>query len=281
MKIFIFFLNKFIVSNNILDSMEIETVIDPDKMKKMIPIIKSAWGMNTMDQLVKDMIAAMRFHGGLALIAMEDGNAIGMHFSFTGRRNGKIYLYSHMTGVLSDKKYSGVGFKLKMRQKEWAMENGFDLIAWTYDPLMGLNANFNIRKIGAIARTYLRNFYGDMEDSLNYGIPSDRFVAEWRILDDRKAQGKPMLNINALEGDTELNVKELPDVISFKIPEDFLSMKKNDKDAASMIRLSTRTILENLFSSGFTVTDFHRDSSSYIMTRCGEEDPDFHENIFK
>ncbi len=260
--------------------MEIETVMDPDKLKGMIPIIKSAWGMSTMDQLVKDMIAAMRFHGGLALIAMEDGKAVGMHFSFTGRRNGKIYLYSHMTGVLSDKKYSGIGFKLKMRQKEWAIENGFDLIAWTYDPLMDLNANFNIHKIGAISRTYLRNFYGDMEDSINYGIPSDRFVAEWWILDDKIEQKKPLINVNTVDEKQELNAKELPDVISFKIPVDFLSIKRNDKDTALNIRLSTRAMIEDLFSDGFIVTDFKRDSSSYIMVRRNKEDLEYHKNFF-
>lgn len=260
--------------------MEIQTVIDPDKMKEMIPIIKSAWGMNTMDQLVKDMIAAMRFHGGLALIAIEDGNTVGMHFSFTGRRKGKVYLYSHMTGVLNDRKYSGIGFELKMRQKEWAIENGFDLIAWTYDPLMSLNANFNIHKIGAFARNYQKNFYGEMEDSINYGIPSDRFVAEWWVLDEKNEHKKPSIAVDPMNETSGVRVDELPDIISFKIPEDFLFMKKNDKNSALKIRLSTRSIFEKLFSAGFTVIDFQRDSSSYIMSKDYEETFNLHKNIF-
>ena len=167
--------------------MDVRKIDDPDQIEGLIEVVKSAWGFENPGSLVKDVIAAMRFHGGIILGAYEDSRMVGMHFSFPGYKNGKLYLYSHMTGVTQDHKYSGVGYQLKLEQKKWALENGYDLVAWTFDPLMSLNANFNIHKIGAVSRTYLNNFYGKMSDSLNIGFPTDRLVAEWWIATEKTA----------------------------------------------------------------------------------------------
>lgn len=261
--------------------MEIERLLDPDEIKKVIPVIRSAWGMNNMEQLVKDIIAAMRFHGGLVLVAKEDKDVIGMQFSFVGRRHGISYLYSHMTGVLNEKKYSGVGLKLKLKQKEWAIENDFDLIAWTYDPLMSLNANFNIRKLGAISRTYLRNFYGEMEDALNIGIPTDRLVAEWWIKMVDKTKAIPKVTLELLDDTDALPLEDLPESIAFRIPSDFISIKKSEHDRAMKIRLMTRKRLEKLFALGFIIMDFERERSSYVMIKKSAIKEDYSTNIFK
>ena len=261
--------------------MEIERVFDPDEIKKVIPVIRSAWGMNNMEQLVKDIIAAMRFHGGLVLVAKEDKDVIGMQFSFVGQRHGLSYLYSHMTGVLNEKKYSGVGLRLKLLQKEWAIENGFDLIAWTYDPLMSLNANFNVHKLGAISRTYLRNFYGEMEDALNIGIPTDRLVAEWWIKRVNKIKTTPKATLELRDDTDALLLEDLPESIAFKIPSDFISIKKSDHDLAMNIRLITRKRLEKLFELGFIIIDFERERSSYIMIKNNTLKENYGTNIFK
>lgn len=261
--------------------MEIERVFDPDEIKKVIPVIRSAWGMNNMEQLVKDIIAAMRFHGGLVLVAKEDKDVIGMQFSFVGQRHGFSYLYSHMTGVLDEKKYSGVGLRLKLKQKEWAIENGFDLIAWTYDPLMSLNANFNVHKLGAISRTYLRNFYGEMEDALNIGIPTDRLVAEWWIKRVNKIKTTPKATLELRDDTDALLLEDLPESIAFKIPSDFISIKKSDHDLAMNIRLITRKRLEKLFELGFIIIDFERERSSYIMIKNNTLKENYGTNIFK
>ena len=69
--------------------MEVQVVTDPDEIREIVPVIRSAWGMQNMEQLVKDIVAAMRFHGGLVLIAREAGKVVGMHCSFPGYRHGQ------------------------------------------------------------------------------------------------------------------------------------------------------------------------------------------------
>ena len=245
--------------------MEINIVTDPDEIRHIVPVIKSAWGMESMDQLVKDIVAAMRFHGGLVLLAREADEVIGMHFSFPGFRNGKTYLYSHMTGVTHQDKYRGVGEALKLAQKEWAGTHGYDLIAWTYDPLMALNAHFNINKLGAVVRTYLRNFYGSMEDALNFGLPTDRFVAEWWINYTKPKIPSPEVFLNSPEAFGKVDMDFKNDCIGLYIPKDFVSMKRNDKDSALNVRMSLRSALEKAFKNKYDVVDFNKNGGYYVL----------------
>jgi len=54
-------------------------------------------------------------------------------------------LHSHMLGVASDYRNDGIGRRLKLRQREDALERGLDLMEWTFDPLELKNAYFNPR----------------------------------------------------------------------------------------------------------------------------------------
>lgn len=261
--------------------MDINVVSDPDEISEIIPVIKSAWGMEKMDQLVKDIVASMRFHGGLVLLARESGNVVGMHYSFPGYRNGRVYLYSHMTGVIQDLKYSGVGKALKLAQRDWASSHGYNLVAWTYDPLMALNANFNFNKLGVFSRTYLRNFYGQMEDSLNFGMPTDRFVAEWW-----NGYIKPRLPVpGSFANDSAELFASHPDVdspsIGVYIPGDFVSIKKSDPDLALKIRMGLRETFENLFAKGYNAVGFNREEAYYTFVKDEKIVANYGKNIFR
>ncbi len=86
-----------------------------------------------------------------------------------------------MLGVLPEYRNPGLGRALKMQQKEDALARGIDLIEWTFDPLDMKNAYFNIERLGAIVRRYVRNQYGVSSSILHGGLPTDRCVAEWWI----------------------------------------------------------------------------------------------------
>ncbi len=94
-------------------------------------------------------------------------------------------MHSHMMGVLPEYQNQGIGHALKMRQKEDALARGIDLIEWTFDPLDMKNAYFNVERLGAIVRRYVRNQYGVSSSMLHGGLPTDRCVAEWWIAKDR------------------------------------------------------------------------------------------------
>ncbi|WP_393970846.1 hypothetical protein OXIME_001086 [Oxyplasma meridianum] len=263
--------------------MDIKKVSDPDEIRNILPIISSAWGFENMESLVKDMVTAMRFHGGLVLGAYNNEEMVGMSFSFPGYRKGKTYLYSHMTGIIKEKKYSGIGYELKLAQVKWAKENGYDLVAWTFDPLMSLNANFNIRKLGAFSRTYLRNFYGEMDDKLNRGIRTDRLVAELWVNFRIEDPPKEILFMNTPEMDFNFDpTKELNgQPLGMYIPEDFVAMRLHDLKFAVYVREKSCSLLENVFKQGYWITGYSRSPKPhYIMRKLTNIQDNMKENLF-
>ncbi len=84
----------------------------------------------------------------------------------------------------------GLGRQLKLRQRDDALARGIDLIEWTFDPLELKNAYFNIERLGAIVRRYVRNQYGISTSRLHGGMPTDRCVAEWIGSRARRSAGK-------------------------------------------------------------------------------------------
>lgn len=260
--------------------MEIVPVEDPDEIGEIVPVIRSAWGMTEMAQIVKDTVAAMRFHGGLVLLAKDKGQSIGMSFSFPARFGNHSYLYSHMTGVIQDRKYAGIGQQLKLRQKEWAIKQGYDLICWTFDPLMALNANLNIGKLGGIARSYIPNFYGNMDDSLNRGNPTDRVVCEWWIK-EKQSPGTVPEDIIAPGDEKKMNsLIDAKAPFLLRIPDEFLKIKREAPEKALDLRLNYRETFRKIFRSGYVLTGFQRQDCAYIAKHSTEMVPPPHEGIF-
>ncbi len=258
--------------------MEIEIVKNPDDVKNITNIIKSAWHSLNIEGQFIDTVRSMIYHGGFVILAVEDNHAIGMSFSYPGYRNGKIYLYSHMTGVIEEKKKNGIGYLLKMKQKELALKYGYDLIAWTFDPYMALNAYFNIEKLGCISRSYIDNFYGSMDDGLNFGLPTDRLVCEWHIKDFKKYDYD---NYNIVNKTSNLGKYKIIDRIEFNsnpavyIPEDFQDIKKHSMEIAMDWKLKLRPVFKDLFNRGYVITHFDKGSSCYVFQKM-----DIGKNIF-
>lgn len=120
-------------------------------------------------------------NGGVILGAYDGRQLIGFNFAYPGYKDKKLYLWSHMMGLLDNYRGLGIGAKLKMQQRKIALEQGYDLISWTYDPLQSVNAYLNLSKLGSIGAYHIPSYYGEMKDGLNEGIPSDRFIVEWWI----------------------------------------------------------------------------------------------------
>src|SRR4051794_33485801 len=142
-----------------------------------------AWGITEDGYVipVATMVGA-NLHGGLVLGAfMPDGRAVGMSFGFLGRVEERLCLYSQLTGVVPGAQSHGLGYELKLSQRDFARAGGITLIAWAFDPLQAGNARFNLDKLGARVRRYVENMYGERTDTLNAGVPTDRVIAEWEI----------------------------------------------------------------------------------------------------
>lgn len=257
---------------------EVREVHSPEGMKEIFPIARSAWGMEEPESFIADMLNALKYHGGLVLGAYDGDEMVGFQYAFIGRKGQLFYLYSHMTGVLEERKYEGIGYELKTAQRKWAIENGFALVAWTFDPLMGLNADFNLRKLGVIGRAYRPNFYGVMRDRLNRGVETDRLLAEWWVGVERKAEDFDPFSIPAVNSteEDERGVRRItgiafPDAdrLVVEIPYSFSELKSIDIGLAVDWRSKTRVVFTTLFASGFTAVSSTsvRNRSFYLLRR--------------
>src|SRR4051794_39624243 len=82
-----------------------------------------AWGIADESYVVPiaTMVGA-QLHGGLVLGAFRPaGEAVGISFAFLGRIDGRIGLYSQLTGVVPGWQSHGLGSRLKTAQRALAL----------------------------------------------------------------------------------------------------------------------------------------------------------------
>jgi predicted GNAT superfamily acetyltransferase len=153
------------------------------------------WRFEELELLpVRLFVTATRV-GGQAFGAFDGSKMVGFCLAIPAiGPGGKLYLHSHMLGVLKEYRDAGVGRLLKRAQREDALSRGMDAIEWTFDPLEIKNAFFNIERLGGIVRRFVLNQYGATSSPLHGGLPTDRCVAEWWLRSARveaALAGKP------------------------------------------------------------------------------------------
>lgn len=251
----------------------------------VVELQKDVWGFTeTQDVAALPMLLLANRFGGNVLVA-EDAAAriVGFSFAILGRRDGKLFWWSHMTAVASEYRNKDLGFRLKLRQRQDALAARIGEIDWTFDPLQATNAYFNVRKLGVIVRKYEENIYGHSSSPLHQDLPTDRFVAEWhlnseRVRDRLSAGAGPVIlrdidrisRINVLDGEPNLRLEESP--LLMEIPGNVTELKSKELVRARSWLEKTRVACLHYFAGGYTVTDFiqlvhPRPQALYVLER--------------
>ena len=261
-----------------VNSFSLKQLSSVEDMKAMQKVEQMVWEKNPAS--INDTVAAIR-NGGIAIGAYIGGEMVGFVFAFPGYKNRMVYLHSHKMGVNPNYRKLGIGRKLKEMELKVANDIGYSLIDWTFDPLEGTNAYLNLHRLHAIAAHYIENCYGQMADKLNYGLPTDRFTAEWWIASNHVNKEQPWLSKikfdeNKVLLHTDINKEGLPIIISencehniadrktdneiwfLPIPGNFQQIKKVDAELAKSWRLGTRSIFKMLINEGYAAVDILR-----------------------
>lgn len=238
---------------------------------------KQVWQMPDFRDVVPAsfLVTAVK-NGGILVGAFDGAQMVGFAFGFMGSEGAgaarKLKHTSHMLGVLPHARKKNLGAQLKWFQRSAALAQGLALMTWTYDPLQAVNANLNLARLGAIARRYIRNAYGEMTDALNAGIASDRFEVEWFLRDERvNARAAGNLTRGAYDdtpaafdigwtrdGFPKIISARAPDAETWRveIPSDINAAKMRDLALAADWRGHTRAAFERAFANGYAATDF-------------------------
>ena len=222
-----------------------------EEFEEMVDLEVKVWGFGERDTVPSQMYVVASKIGGQVMAAYVEGKIAGFVLGYPGIRDGKPYLHSHMAGVLPEFRNLGIGRRLKLAQRDDALERGIPLIEWTFDPLQARNAYFNICRLGVVVRRYLLNVYGATSSPLHAGLPTDRLVAEWHLDSSR---------VKSVLGGNKSEVGETAERISFAVDE---SSPESMQAAQEQLR---RRFLE-LFDSDYEVTWFEpqRDGGTYIL----------------
>ena len=238
-------------------------------------IQRQCWGFAQGEGLYPPVLNTAAHNGGTVLGAFDDSRMIGFLFGFLGlHADRRLKLCSQTMGILPEYRNQGVAAALKWAQRERVLALDIDLITWTYDPLEAPNARLNLHTLGAIAREYKRNVYGEDFGALGRGLPSDRFLVEWWVKSEgveQRAAGQepepadldsPIVNPCTGEGAVRriaaVDLDAAGSVLRVEIPADIQAVKQVDMARAMEWRLKTRQIFETYFERGYQTVDLVR-----------------------
>ncbi|MFJ6119468.1 MULTISPECIES: hypothetical protein [unclassified Streptomyces] len=177
----------------------------------------------------------------------------------------------------------GVGHPLKQAQRAWLLEHGARTLRWTFDPLVGRNARFNLVKLGATGTEYLVDFYGPMADGVNDGDESDRLTVLWDLQAPRRsgtsadravspgpgpAVAAPRTAGTLLAPDGAPLARRSADGgrLWCRVPDDVVALRAADPALALRWRHAVREVFAQAFAEGFRATGMSRDGW-YTLTR--------------
>lgn len=263
---------------------EIRSLTTIDELHAVEDLQRAVWGMLDRDIVPSHQLLAASRAGGVIVGAFAARALVGFCYGFIGVRDGELLFVSHMAGVAAAYQRSGVGFLLKRAQREAALERGVKRMVWTYDPMASLNAHFNLHKLGSVAMRYYVNYYGEMEDDLNRGLPSDRLEVDWWLRDPRIVslmQGEtahrewngatalaPIPSSPVLKPQAPDLTLESP-IVRMKIPTSFSEIKQRNRQVGREWLIAVRQAFQHYFAKGYQAVDFvwTDDTGDYILRR--------------
>lgn len=259
-----------------IDIREIRTI---EQLEQVQQLEHSVWGMPTIP--IHQTLTAVK-NGGIVVGAYDGDQLVGFSYGFSGFREGKSYLCSHMLGIDENYRSQGIGEQLKYAQQAIAIERGYDLMVWTFDPLETRNGFLNLSKLNGICNTYIENCYGEMQDGLNKGLPSDRFEVCWHItsnyvnknvsIDTKDAISVASCVLNE-QGFLSLyiteNLKYSENSYTLPVPKDFQALKLQDPALALDWRFKTRYLLQRLFAQGYAAVQLQQQEyyNEYVLVK--------------
>lgn len=248
-----------------------QLVTEQKHFQQVSNLEKTIWEADDLD-VISPHVLRVAWHTGGCIIAAFDGKVIiGIAIAFAMK--GEPRLWSHIAAVHPDYQRQGIGYNLKYQQREWALANGYTQMSWTFDPMMAANAHFNFHLLGTISQTYHVNFYGEMQDGLNAGVPSDRFEVVWLLQAETTPTHQTPESASFLlkvDNDRPQVVSELLEEWHFvEIPANFSTLRKTNQSLAIEWKKTLRHIIQPAFEQGYRVVDFVRCDGRnwYALTR--------------
>ena len=242
----------------------VRALYEPSEMDEAVELQKQIWGFQDVDLLPARLFVVATKIGGQAFGAYDGSRMVGYCLAIPGlKAGGRFYLHSHMLGVLDGYRDKGVGKSLKLAQREDALARGVTLMEWTFDPLQIKNAFFNMERLGAVVRRFVRNQYGITSSLFDQGMPTDRCTAEWWLASAR-VRGT-LAGTPPPRPSIERRIE-----VPLAIPE----WRRDDPNRAREAQARIRDAFEDSFQAGLAVVGVDRgeQSGAYLLAKWSPEE---------
>jgi predicted GNAT superfamily acetyltransferase/predicted GIY-YIG superfamily endonuclease len=273
------------------NSLSIRPLTEPDELDAVTSLEIDVWGLDPRDATPMSLMRPISLHGGVILGAFMDADLIGLSIALPLRHGSRWVLWSHVTAVHPDYQNKGIGLELKLAQREWALENGYSEIRWTFDPLQRGNAHFNLHILGATTDTFHVAYYGWMNDEINRDAVSDRVEASWKLKNPRTkalAQRKSarsntrrldLSNVVLAVGSDGLPLTNVPAPSAERL----IAIPRHRHQITGSVltawQAGLRSALQDAFAAGYTATDFiDAEDAGYFLL---EASPAWHLYVLK
>lgn len=241
-----------------------------DELLSSSALTRATWGAD--DAVPATLLQAIQKMEGLAAGAFAGtGEMVGTVVGMSGRRRGRRAHWSHMLAVAPAWRDRGLGRRLKLFQRRWALDRGIRLMHWSYDPLESRNNHLNLNLLGAEVAELVPDFYGPGRSELHRVIGTDRFLVDWHLDGERACRAlagePPSLPAGAAEAPLvtlDGAPGELPagTLVRLEIPADVQALKHSSPEAAVAWRRLTRRAFQHYLPRGYAVAGFYRQPAS-------------------
>jgi predicted GNAT superfamily acetyltransferase len=267
----------------------------PEEFRQVLEVHRAVWGDEGVPSALQ---RALQDNGGLVLGAFVDIYLAGFAISFLGWDGTTLYHHSHITAVRPEYQNHHLGFRLKAYQRDEVLKLGLSEVRWTFDPLQSRNAWLNVRRLGGRPDRYLVHYYGQMADTLNRDMETDRLRLRWEIAtprveerlgglfptpEENVARWKRSVGIVETEvGDQGLRrptavVEPSGEAAHLEIPFDLETVRQHEPTTLRQWRHAVRDGFRAAFDMGYQVEDFvvittdHERRSFYFLSPAPKE----------
>jgi predicted GNAT superfamily acetyltransferase len=257
------------------------------EMRPVVELQRTYWGTDLESVVPGHMLYSIVNAGGHVLGAYDGTRLIGaligqvaLNSDLNRSLSERLHIASKRMVVLPEYRSQGVGSKLKLAQRQIAIQQGINMVTWTFDPLLSTNAHLNIRKLRGMCRLFLPNYYGtdDAGGLARFGS-SDRLLIEWhvnapvvvKVLDsgyplrsweDYVRAEVPIANpatrneCDVLTPSAEWSLRADDDSLLVEIPSRYEDLVITEPNTAQVWQTHIRGGFTRLFAAGYVVTDF-------------------------
>lgn len=217
-----------------------------EEFEECLRVQKETWRFDDIDAVPVNIIrvyADKTDPWGIVLGAFDENKMVG--FALCLPTSHPTTYLAHMLAVVPSYQERGVGGLLAQAGVQACLERGVKTVVATVDPLESRNAHIYINRMGAVGKSYVRNYYSHLTSALENELPTDRLKIEFYLDSsvDRFADLRQTKDTKAC----------------IEIPDNTAAIKESDPKAALDLRLKTREQFESLMSQGYIVVGFDHD----------------------